>query len=358
MVFLLVFTVPLLMIGSVWLASVSDYPDIIIGLPLFVGFVMLPIVQALWKCTPFHVSEQTSARPFWQRYYRWLPLLTVPIHFVMLVVVLAGFIHIPFNIWGQSTLILASGIFSAIFAINIAHELIHRQKRFDRFCGGVLLSTVAFGTFKIVHLAIHHRYVGTARDFATARLHQNIFSFWLQSFSGNFREALLCEAKHLTRSKKPLWRSELVLWYGLSTLWLIFAIYWGSWASALFFVLQALIAIMYLDIINYLQHYGLQRKIKPDGRPEAMQEHHSWTQGMFLDDLVLLNLPRHSLHHTKPNLPFQLLHDSQSAPRYPFNYGLMTMIALIPPLFYRIADRSLAEFNASRKDAVIRDHTL
>src|SRR5262249_3006058 len=152
---------------------------------------------------------------------------------------------------------LTTGMFSAMFAINIAHELIHRRERLDRLFGGLLLSTVSFGSFKIVHLQVHHPYVGILLDFATARRGQSIYLFWVQSLAGNFIEVLRLECNRLRRSGKSVWTSELVPWWACTLLCLSVAVYWwGPWAG-LFFLIQSLIAIMYLDLINYLQHYGL-----------------------------------------------------------------------------------------------------
>ena len=351
--FLLSFGIPALVIASVWMGPMIGYPNALICLPLIVGYVCIPIVQAIWRREPFQVPEEAVASPRWTAYYRVLPLLTVPAQLAMLAAATAAFATAPLNLFGRVVLLIATGVFGAMFAITVAHELIHRRQQFDRTCGGILLSTVSFGTFKVVHLQVHHPYVGTPLDFATARLGQSIYSFWLQSFAGNFREALRCERSRLARSGKSGWSSELIVWYGLTMAWLAIAVAWHGWTAGAFFIAQSVIAVMYLDCINYLQHYGLTRSMAAPGRPEPMQDHHSWTQGMYLDDLLLFNLPRHAHHHTQPQRPFQLLKDSEHAPRYPYNYGVMTMVLLIPPLFRRLVHPCLDRFEASRGRAAV-----
>lgn len=351
--FLLSFVVPALVIASVWLGPAVGYPNAFVWLPLVVAYVVVPIVQAVWNREPFQVPPDTAASPRWNAYFRLLPLLSMPAQLAMLAVATDAFVRAPMMAGTRLVLVVVTGIFSAMFAITVAHELIHRRQRFDRFCGGLLLSSVSFGTFKVVHLQIHHPYVGTALDFATARRGQSIYSFWRQSFAGNFSEALRCERSRLARLGKPFWASELFLWYGFSAAWLAIAgLVWG-WRGGAFFIAQSVIAVMYLDIINYLQHYGLTRRLLPGGRPEPMRDHHSWTQGMFLDDLILFNLPRHAEHHVQPQRPFQLLHDSDDAPRYPLNYGLMTLAVLVPPLFRRLAHPCLDRFAAGHGDGVV-----
>jgi alkane 1-monooxygenase len=289
------------------------------------------------------------ASPAWTVYYRALPLLALPAELVMLVFATSAFASGRYNVFGLTVLTLTTGLFSAMFAINIAHELIHRRERLDRVFGGLLLSTVSFGSFKIVHLQVHHPYVGTPLDFATARRGQNIYSFWLQALAGNFVEPFRLERSRLRRSGRSVWSSELVPWSACTLVCLSASLYWWGLPGALFFLIQSLIAIMYLDLINYLQHYGLTREMA-GGRPEPMQDHHSWTAAMFLDDLLLLNLPRHAHHHSQPHRPYHLLQDSTDAPRYPYSYGVMTMLLIVPALFRRVVHPCLDRFEAARAD--------
>jgi alkane 1-monooxygenase len=281
-------------------------------------------------------------------FYRLLPLLALPVQLAMLAVTTRAFVSGEYDVIGRIVLTLTTGVFSAMFAVNIAHELIHRRERVDRVFGGLLLSTVSFGTFKVVHLQVHHPYVGTPLDFATARRGQTIYAFWLRALAGNFVEAIRRERARLRRSGKSIWTSELVPWTLCSLACLAAAVNWCGPLGGLFFLAQSVIAIMYLDLINYLQHYGLTRQVSSGGRPEPVQDHHSWTAGMFLDDLLLLNLPRHAHHHSQPQRPYQLLEDSPDAPRYPYSYGVMTMLLLVPALFRRVVHPCLDQFEAAR----------
>jgi alkane 1-monooxygenase len=350
--FLLSFLVPGFVIASVWMGPRIGYPNALLWLPFAMAYVVVPTVDAVWYRMIWRRLRSRSfgsaaASSGWAVYYRVLPLLSVPIQLVMLAAATSAFALSPLSGAGRGLLALTTGIFSAMFAITVAHELIHRRERLDRFLGAVLLSTVSFGTFKVVHLQIHHPYVGTDLDFATARRGQSIYSFWRQAFIGNFPGALRCERQRLARSGRSLWASDLLAWSTVTLLWLAIAFAWWGWAGGLFFLVQSIVAIMYLDVINYLQHYGLTRRLLPGGRPEPVADHHSWAQGLLLDDLILLNLPRHSNHHVQPQLPFQLLSAAENAPRYPLPYGLMTLVVLVPALFRRIAHRRLDRFEAA-----------
>jgi len=346
--FLVVFLIPGIVMLSVALGAVYGFPNLAIWSPWFVGYVLVPFVQMRWPREPVHLSAERASSAGWTAYYRILPLLALPVQLAMLAVTTAAFVSGRYNGAGLIILTLTTGVFSAMFAVNTAHELIHRRDGLDRALGGLLLSTVSFGTFKVVHLQVHHRYVGTPLDFATARRGQTIYSFWLQSLAGNFAEAIRRERTRLRRAGKRAWHSELVPWFACTLLWLAASVQWWGWRGGLFFLMQSVIAIMYLDVINYLQHYGLTRQLGSGGRPEPVQDHHSWTAAMFLDDLLLLNLTRHAHHHSQPQHPYQLLTDSPDAPRYPYSYGVMTMLLLVPALFRRVVHPCLDEFEASR----------
>lgn len=349
---LLAFAIPGLLISCVWLGRITGHGDVFVCLPLLVGFVALPLVQLVWRRDPFKVSPLAVSRRRDSR-YRGMLLLTLPAQLAMVATASAAFSSGQLSAPAQLALLLLTGIFGASFAITVAHELIHRRQRLDRIVGGALLSLVAFGAFKVVHLRIHHPFVGTPLDFATARRGQSIYNFWWQSLVGNTRGAVQCERERLARNGRPAWHSELVAWYGLTLLWLLLVVLcWGALAG-LFFLAQGLLAAMYLDCINYLQHYGLTREMRSNGRPEPMQAHHSWTIGMYLDDLVLFNMPRHAHHHTQPELAFQRLRDTPAAPRYPLNYSAMTLIVLVPALFRRLVHPCLDEFESRR-----REHTV
>jgi alkane 1-monooxygenase len=342
--FLLAYALPTGMIASAWFGAHTGYPDLFAWLPLFFSHGVVPVIDTLWpRPAPIVMDEAVSSWP-WRAYYTAVPVLSLPAELAMLYAAGNFWSWAPLSGVGRVGLLLSTGIYSAMFAITISHELIHRRERWQRVLGGALLSTVGFGSFKIIHLQIHHRYVGTPLDFATARWGQTIYSFWRQCLVGNFYGAARCERQHLAKVGKAWWQSELLAWYGLTALWLAIAVMlWGA-AGAVYFLAQGLIAILKLDCINYLQHYGLVRRTLPDGAIERVQAHHIWSNDCLIDDLILLNLPRHAEHHLHPQTPYHLLRPVQETPSYPYCYGLMSLLTLWPPLFRRVVHPRLAEF--------------
>lgn len=345
--FLFVYAIPAVFLVSVWLGRTTGYANLCSWLPLLLAYGLVPLLQALWPRPLPLLPEEVGNNPAWQLYHRLLLWLSVPAQLAMLYVATAHWQAAALHGWGYAGHLLTTGIFSGMLAINLSHELIHHRQSLERCLGGVLLSTVGFGTFKIVHRQIHHRYVGTPLDFATARRGQSIYSFWRQCLVGNVSAALRCERQRCARTGKPLWRSELLLWYGLSGMWLALALTLWGWMGGVFFLAQSLLAIMKLDCINYLQHYGLTRRLDNTGRFEPVQEHHAWSQGFYLHDLFLLNLLRHGDHHAHPQRPYQLLRTYEDTPHYPYNYALMILLSFVPSVFrhvvHPILDRCAAQ---------------
>ncbi len=334
--FLLTFAAPAIVALSAWLGVVTGYADWFAVLPLLLAFGVVPLISI----SGVNWSEPLPAHPrsvLGQAYYRSLPLLAVPAQLAALAVAIGHWSGPALGTAGRFGWLLSVGIFSALFAVTVAHELIHHRNRVDRVLGGILLSTACFGTFKIVHLRVHHRFVGTEVDFSSARRGNSIYRFWLRCLIGNPCEALRQERIHLRRLGRPLWRSELGVWYGLSAVWLALAIAVWGWRGGAFFLLQSLVAILALDWTNYVQHYGLRRRTDAKGRYERVRPHHAWSMQCRISNLALLNLLRHGDHHTHPMAPYHALAHTP-APAYPYPFGFMMVLALVTPLFRRIVD--------------------
>ena len=173
----------------------------------------------------------------------------------------------------------------------------------------------------------------------TARFKEGFYHFFLRVLGGQVRSAWAAETGRLARRGRPVWHRSNPFWrYGLGALGMLAVAYWigGAFALALF-VLQALVAVTQLELVNYIEHYGLTRKHLGDGKYEHTQPHHSWNAAHRYTNYLLINLQRHSDHHYKPDRRFPLLqtYDEADAPQLPFGYPLMIALALNPPMFRR-----------------------
>ena len=238
------------------------------------------------------------------------------------------------------TLFFGMGVISGTVGINYAHELMHQQDRGERFLADVLLAMVLYSHFRSEHLLVHHRHVGTPRDTVTARYNEGFHRFFPRVLIGSLKSAFRAEREMQARRGRP-WHdlsNPFFRYWAAQGYMLLLALLIGGWAGLLLFAWQALVAVWQLELVNYVEHYGLTRKHLGDGRYEPVRPRHSWNAAHKATNWLLINLQRHSDHHYKPDRRFPLLqnHDESDAPQLPHGYPIMTMAAMIPPLWRRL----------------------
>ncbi len=321
---------------SVYIGKLTGHHNFFAYFPLFIIFFMIPILDHLIGTDTYNPNDDEVAKMKNSPYWRGLPLLAVPIQFALLIWTAHLIAFKPeFNLFGQIGLCLSVGVISTALAINVAHELVHRQTKIEQWAGGLLLASVCYGTFKIEHIRGHHVDVATSEDASSAKRGQNIYSFVPRAIVNNITKAWSLENKRLSRLQLPdlHWRNEILWWSGLSVFFAIFAFTLFGWAGLCFFLIQAITAIAFLELINFVEHYGLKRKKLDNGRYEKTQLHHSWNSSYLLTNLLLLNLQRHSDHHVVPYRNFPTLRHFEKSPQLPAGYGSMILLAMIPPLW-------------------------
>ena len=237
-------------------------------------------------------------------------------------------------------LFFAVGILSGTIGITYSHELMHQKSKLERWMGDLLLASVLYSHFRSEHLLVHHRYVGTARDPVTARYNEGFHRFFPRVLRQSLLSSFKAEAAMLARKglawhdrANPFWRFGALQ---LGFLALAFVI--GGWGGVGLFVFQAFIAVWQLELVNYVEHYGLTRKHLSEGKYEHVRPHHSWNAAHRTSNWLLINLQRHSDHHYKPDRRYPLLqnYSEAEAPQLPFGYPVMTAVAMVPPLWRRM----------------------
>lgn len=237
-------------------------------------------------------------------------------------------------------LMMAMGVATGAIGIVYAHELIHQKNKLERNLGDALLAMVLYGHFRTKHILIHHRYVGTPADPVTARYNEGFHRFFARIIPQGLIASWSVEVSRLSMRELP-WRDRSnPFWrYGLWALgFLAVAGLIGGWFGIGLYLVQAFIAVGFLELTNYVEHYGLVRKHLGDGKYETVKPHHSWNSARRFTGYLLINLQRHSDHHYKPDRRFPLLqtYDVSEAPQIPYGYPLMGAIALVPPLWRRM----------------------
>lgn len=230
--------------------------------------------------------------------------------------------------------VMSAGIAFAYIGTNVGHELCHRT--WDRLAlatGRWLLALSWDAQFAIEHVYGHHTHVCTPKDPATARRGETVYGFVVRSTFGQMASAWEIEARRLGRLTKPVWSpANRIIRGHLMSLALLAACVaiGGPWAGAAF-VGAAIYAKLYLEIVNYMEHYGL---VRVPGTP--VQPHHSWNTNRRISSILLFNLTRHSDHHANAGRPYWQLRPYEGAPRMPFGYLTTIVVTLVPPLWHRI----------------------
>ncbi|MEQ8896472.1 MAG: alkane 1-monooxygenase [Roseovarius sp.] len=237
-------------------------------------------------------------------------------------------------------LFFGMGVITGTVGINYSHELMHQKDRGERFLGDVLLSMVLYSHFRSEHLQVHHRHVGTPRDPVTARYNEGFHRFFPRVLIGSLKSAFRAEKAMLARKNLP-WTdlsNPFFRYWALQGFMLLLAILIGGWAGLFLFLWQAFIAVWQLELVNYVEHYGLTRKHLGEGKYEHVKPQHSWNAAHKASNWLLINLQRHSDHHYKPDRRFPLLQNYgiDEAPQLPYGYPVMTMAAMIPPVWRRV----------------------
>ncbi|MBW7470913.1 alkane 1-monooxygenase [Marinobacter sp. F4218] len=307
------------------------------GVPVVV-FGIIPILDMLLGKDGLNPDEEADVpRMNSEFFYRVITLGWVAGFGILLVWSMLELASGTFNAVGGLGWIVSIGIVGGL-GINVAHELIHKDAKLETRAGGLLLSLVCYGGFKVEHLRGHHVHVSTPEDASSSRYNQSLYEFLPQAYVRNFLNAWKLEAQRLERKglKALSWRNELVWWYSISALALTaFAIAFG-WLGAAFFLGQSFIAFTLLEIVNYLEHYGLHRRKLDNGRYERTTPEHSWNSNYFLTNVFLFHLQRHSDHHAYAKRRYQVLRHHEIAPQLPAGYAAMIVVAMFPPLWKRI----------------------
>jgi len=325
-------TLPLVALGALfggwWLLLTPVY-----------GWWLLPVLDAILGRDEGNPDPATSGARLDP--YRMVTMIWVPLQTAMLCGVIAYATRAAqLNLLELVGLFLGVGVVTGSVGINFAHELMHRPSRLERWLADVLLASVLYSHFRSEHLIVHHTWVGTPRDAVTAPLGEGFWAYFARVVPASFRSALAAEAERQQKRGRSAWAPANPFWRyaALQATALGLAFLLGGVAGLLLFLLQALVAVFQLELVNYIEHYGLTRAQDEDGSYEPVRPRHSWNATERASSWYLINLQRHSDHHVAPGRPYPLLqtYGPEEAPHLPAGYPVMTLIALVPPLWRRV----------------------
>jgi alkane 1-monooxygenase len=237
------------------------------------------------------------------------------------------------------TITVSTGMTGGMLSVPVAHELMHRRGRSEHVFAEILMSLMSYPHFCIEHVHGHHARVATADDPATARAGESLYAFLPRAVAGGFLSAWRIETLRMRRESRYVLDPRNRAFRGtlaVVAIHVVVAWFFGG-RGAIFFAGQSMVAILMLETINYVQHYGLSRRATGGGY-ERVSEKHSWDSAHPASNWFLLNLGRHSDHHCDAGKEYRRLLHHEGAPQLPTGLFGMFILALLPPLWREIMD--------------------
>lgn len=335
-------------LGLMPVAGIALYYQSGLGLALWLTpiffYGLVPLIETL-------VGEDTSNPPREaipmlrdDGFYRWSAFMGLPLVYISWLVGAWFIATEPFSWNAYIATTIAAGLTGA-GALNTGHEVGHRRDKLSINVARFLLCQCGMGHFRIEHNLGHHVQVATPEDSATAMMGESFYEFVAHELPGGYKRAWNIEKKRLERAGRSAFslRNEVLL-NTLITIAMYSAIaaFFG-WIVLPYLIIAALLSNLMLSSANYVEHYGLMRAKREDGKYERVQPHHSWNANHVVSNVLMFHLQRHSDHHAHAERPYQCLRHFDTSPQLPAGYFTMFMAAWTPPLWFKIMDPLVAE---------------
>jgi alkane 1-monooxygenase len=346
--YLLVFTIPISIVFSYYSNQIFTFYI----LPLFM-FMVLPIIDPFVGIDNTNFDQTISKEIKEEKYYRYILYAWVLAQTTLMIWLTYIFITQEISIHLFILLLINTMIMNGGVGITIAHELGHKPQKLEKFLAKFLLIQVGYGYFYVEHNRGHHVHVATPNDPATAKKNQNYFVFWKQAVIGGFKNSIKIEKARLAKRKQRsnLWTNEA---YRLTLISVVLLLSIGcisylihperSITLLAFLILQAFLSFSLLEAVDYIEHYGIERKEISPGVYEKVNPKHSWNANFIYSNYFLFQLQRHADHHVYATKNYQLLDAHDESPQLPNGYPAMVILSLIPPLWFKLMNDRLEEW--------------
>jgi alkane 1-monooxygenase len=323
-------------------------------MPVFFVFVVLPLFDQLIGIDKENVKPELVQQRSAEFYYRFVTYVWVYVQIGFLcwaAYVIAT--QPPVHLYEWIGFIISTGLVTGGIGITVAHELGHKQSGLERFYSKVLLMSVCYMHFYIEHNRGHHVTVATPEDPATARQNENFYAFWFRSVFGGYAHAWALEKESLKRKGQAIisLHNNMIAFTLLPLLFCAFLIIslkliTGLWQIEvlIFFFSQSIVAFTLLELVNYIEHYGIVRREVSPGKYERVNPLHSWNASHMLSNFFLFQLQRHSDHHAYAHKRYQVLNHYDESPQLPFGYPTMIVLAMFPPIWFALMNPRLKQW--------------
>lgn len=348
--------VPLLVVSSLY-RFYSHHDTLALFRPWLFVYLIIPALDLLFGTDKSNAPESAVSSLEADNYYRALVVAFVPIQFFVTIwgAQIVGTGHL--SLLQYVGMIFGVGLLNGV-AIVVAHELGHKDVEWERWLAKITLAPVAYGHFYVEHNRGHHVRVATPEDPASSRLGESFWAFLPRTVIGSLTSAWELEKVRLEKQGRSVWNwrnDNLQAWAMTVVLFGVLTAMFG-WIVLPFLILQAAYGASLLEVVNYIEHYGLLRqKDAKTGRYVRCSPEHSWNSNHVVTNLFLYQLQRHSDHHANPMRRYQALRHFDESPQLPSGYASMLLLAYIPPLWRWVMDkRVLAHYGGDVTKANIQ----
>lgn len=338
MKYLLAFCIPVVAVLGIYLGGFWSYCGVAFS------FILIPILELILPKNEKNYSDcEIESRLDNKLYDGMLYCNVIIVYGSLYYVLMKTYTTTSIPFFESIGMILSLGVILGSNGINVAHELGHREKLYERILGKLLLIPSHYTHFFIEHNHGHHLHVSTPEDPSTARINQSLYAFWIQTVFGTYNKAWKIQGKLNEIEKRSFfslkndmfWFTLIQVGY-LSSLFLLFGFY-----GFLIVFSAGVVGFLLLETINYIEHYGLRRNLLQSGRYERVTEKHSWNSNHILGRIMLYELTRHSDHHYKSQKKYQILEYHDESPQMPFGYPTSMVLSLFPPLWFSVMNKRI-----------------
>ncbi len=333
-------------IGSYRSFSVTGWE---IWMPLMWAWVIIPLAELFIKPVAANLGAAEEELAKKDRTYDILLYLIVVLQYSLLIkfciamkqdAAVMTWQDIAGRIW-------VMGLLCGTFGINVGHELGHRVNKFEQTLAKALLLTSLYMHFFTEHNKGHHKRVATPEDPSSARFGEPVYTFYFRTIIFSYLSAWHIANDETRKKGNPAFSlyNEMIQFTLIQIVFLVLLFFVFSWLVTLYFLAAAMIGILLLETVNYIEHYGLQRKATGDGKYERTMPVHSWNSDHVIGRLVLFELSRHSDHHYLASRKYQLLRHHDDSPQMPTGYPGMMILSLFPPAWFYVMNRRIKKMS-------------
>lgn len=321
---------------------------LIIWFPLIYSWIMIPVAELFLKPDSRNMNAAEEELAISDKSYDIFLYITVVLQFVALYIFLHGIKNDSLTLIEIFGRVLVMGLLCGTLGINVGHELGHRVNKFEQTLAKMLLLSSLYMHFFIEHNKGHHKRVATPEDPSSARMGEWVYVFYFRSILYSYLSAWKIANNDIKKKGRPVYSfyNEMIQFHLIQIVFILVIFFIFGLFPTICFLAASLVGILLLETVNYIEHYGLQRRSLGEGRYERAMPEHSWNSDHVIGRLMLFELSRHSDHHYLASRKYQVLRHHDNSPQMPTGYPGMMILSLFPPAWFHVMNKRIKKMES------------